>query len=174
MPPSDFLQMSCVIGQYWKFSKRLCPYYEYSVAKLTPTGIRPPSIRFRQRFLFDRRFKFQPYFGNTAFWTGETMFPNPKHAPTRLPQDPRYKQITFCVRGKLAPPECAVASWDFAVLRAAVPETAINKHGEFLLRKSKVWPAKNRKVSSPACYFILPKQASQRDFCVLVAAPTNP
>jgi len=55
-----------------------------------------------------------------------------------------------------------------------MPKTAINKHDEFLFRKSKIWPAKNRKVSSPACYFILPKQTCQRDFSVFVSASANP
>jgi hypothetical protein len=57
---------------------------------------------------------------------------------------------------------------------AAVPKTPVHENGYLLLQKHEVWPAKNRKLSSPACYFILSKQASQRDFGVFVAAPTNP
>ena len=57
---------------------------------------------------------------------------------------------------------------------ASMPKTTIHEDHHPLLWKSEVRPAKNRKVSSPASYFVLSKQASQRDFGILVAAPTNP
>jgi hypothetical protein len=102
------------------------------------------------------------------------MFPNPHNTPPGLSQSEIHAPIPRFVCGEFFYPKCTIAGRHIRMSWAAMPETAVNKHGELLFRKGKVWLAKNRKVSSPACNFILSKQANQRDFCVLVPATANP
>jgi hypothetical protein len=54
-----------------------------------------------------------------------------------------------------------------------MPETTVNKHGEAVFEKHKIWIPANTIVTAPSCYFVHPKDGRESQFRVFVAFGSN-
>lgn len=68
----------------------------------------------------------------------EFVFPNPHDAPAVTAERASDKLVAVLVGGQFLFPECAVACRHGGVFRTGVPETAVHKDGDSLLRKDEV------------------------------------
>ncbi len=102
------------------------------------------------------------------------MLPNPQHAPSGAPQRARHQQIPRAIGGKFAPPERAIVGRQIGMLRTTMPETAIHQNRHAQLWKNKIRIPKDGLMPPPTPDFVLPQQAHERDFSLLIPAPPNP
>jgi hypothetical protein len=84
------------------------------------------------------------------------MFPNPYYTPAPSAQFLVDPLVTCFVGRKFFAPKRPVSRWPIAVLRAAVPETAVNKNSNLLPTKNKIWLTENFLFSPPASDMMLP------------------
>ena len=80
----------------------------------------------------------------------QLVLPNTDDAPTLLAERAGYKTVAVLVAGEFLHPESAVVGRHVGVLRATVPETAIDKHSNALTAKGEVRPADKGGVTTPA------------------------
>ena len=81
---------------------------------------------------------------------GEVVFPNADDAPAEFAQLTVYAEIPRLVRGKFLFPKGTIASGDFAMFWATVPETAVHKERQAVPPKKKIRPAENILPPAPA------------------------
>ena len=82
--------------------------------------------------------------------TRQRVLPDPQDAPAGFPQSPIDGPVAPPVRRLFVPPERGVVCGGVVVLRTAMPEAAIDKHGHAEPREHKVRLAEHRPVASPA------------------------
>lgn len=106
--------------------------------------------------------------------TPQRVLPDSQHAPAGFSQSPIDQPIAPPVGRLFLPPERGVVGGGDVVLRTAMPEAAIDKHGHAELRKHKVRPAEHRPVSTPAGDPLLPKDRDQPQFRIPIPPRPNP
>jgi len=84
----------------------------------------------------------------------ELMFPNPQHAPSRATQSPRHQNVALFIFGKLLSPERLIVFWFCLMLRAAMPETAVDKKREPGLPENEIQFAEDFLIPPPASDFV--------------------
>ena len=85
------------------------------------------------------------------------MFPNADDPPAEFAQLAVHTVVAGFVRGEFVFPECTIASWDFAMPRAAMPETAIHENCQPVPPKKKIRFAENILAPAPAGDSVLAK-----------------
>jgi hypothetical protein len=108
--------------------------------------------------------------GNDGIKGRKLMLPNADDRPAFFAKRPGNRSITSPISGELLSPVGPVSFWLFAMLRAPVPEAAVNKEGYTLAAKDKVWLARNRLMSPPASDSRLTQYGCQLELGVLVAS----
>ena len=88
--------------------------------------------------------------GENSVWGFQIVLPNANDAPTKLAQFAVHAAVTGLIRDKLLFPERTVASGNFAMLGAAVPETAVHKYRELEFLKNEVRLAEDFLIPPPA------------------------
>jgi hypothetical protein len=102
------------------------------------------------------------------------MLPNSKHDPIHRSQQSHYSPITKDVFVDLLDPKGPIRRWDVPTTLASMPETAIHKNGDLLLRKDKVGLTDNlRVIPAPTLYSIQSKDFCKSYFRGLVPLPLN-
>jgi len=86
---------------------------------------------------------------------GEIVFPNPNDSPAEAAQLSVHAPVAALVRGEFLFPECTVASGNFAMLRAAMPETTVHKERQPVPPKKKIRVAENLLIPPPASDAVL-------------------
>jgi hypothetical protein len=74
---------------------------------------------------------------------GWNVLPDAEHAPTSLPECIIDACVASDVGLKLGPPVLEIALWHVKVLRAGMPEAAIDEHGEQHWAEHDVWVRPN-------------------------------
>ena len=88
--------------------------------------------------------------GENSVWGFQIVLPNANDAPTKLAQFAVHAAVAGLIRDKLLFPERTVASGNFAMLGAAVPETAVHKNRQPVSPKKKIRFAENLLIPPPA------------------------
>jgi len=78
------------------------------------------------------------------------VFPNTHNSPAKFAQFTVHATVASLVHGKFLFPERTIASGNFAMLWAAMPEAAIHKERQSVPPKKKVWFAENFLIPPPA------------------------
>ena len=81
------------------------------------------------------------------------MFPNTHYKPTPVRQDQIVSAVSSDVPVELGLPVARISPWLVAMLRAAVPEAAVNEHGHAASREHDVGSARSVRQGSS----VLPK-----------------
>jgi hypothetical protein len=98
------------------------------------------------------------------------MFPNPENGPTCLKQCPFHRTVALLISAKLGQPIVTVAAGFSSMLRTAVPEAAVNKHGEAFTPKDEVGVARDWLPSAPARDTASAKNRHQPELRVFVTS----
>jgi len=85
----------------------------------------------------------------------EIVFPNPNNPPAEFAQLAVYAMVAGLVRGKFLFPKNTVASGNFAMFRATMPETAIHENRQSVPPKKKIRFAENLLIPPPAADVVL-------------------
>ena len=101
------------------------------------------------------------------------MFPDAEHTPAARAESARHEPVACFVRGKFPSPKCCIVAWFRRVLRAAVPETTINKHCDAQSGENEIGLAEHGPMSSPAGDAVRAEDSYQGKLRVLVPAPTD-
>jgi hypothetical protein len=99
----------------------------------------------------------------------KVVLPYSQNRPSLHLQLPRHVPVSGLVCGQLLAPEFSVVGWRLAVLRAAMPETSIDKHGYSALPEDKIWLAEHSLPPPPACDVMAAKKYRKGQFGVLVS-----
>jgi hypothetical protein len=81
--------------------------------------------------------------------------------------------IASAITSNLLEPITAVAGWHPAMLRATVPETAIDKQGEAFPAKRKIRLPRKRYMPSPADYAIFSEEPFNKYLRLLISSRAN-
>ncbi len=81
---------------------------------------------------------------------GYFMLPNPNNDPPFFAKCAGDRLVTFGITRDFPIPVITIGGWFSAMLRATVPKTTIDKDGNSLSWKTKVWGADNGVLSPPA------------------------
>jgi hypothetical protein len=81
--------------------------------------------------------------------------------------------ITRLIALKFGKPIAPVGRWIAAMLRASVPETAVDENHDTLAAKRKIGTAGQRLVTAPTGDSISPKYGGKLELCLLVPAGTD-
>jgi len=100
------------------------------------------------------------------------VLPNPQHAPPGTAQCARHQPIAHLVAGNLLIPVPSIAPGHPTMLRATMPEAAVNKHGQPLPPENEIRAAGQGSASAPAGDPVCAKESNQRQLGRLV--PTTP
>ena len=101
------------------------------------------------------------------------MFPDAYDAPTVFPESLVDGAVSPMIAGDFFIPEATVCNRALKALRAAMPEAAIHKHGEFVLGKNEIRLAENSLMTAPAGDAVFPENTDQCDFRILIARTTD-
>ena len=113
------------------------------MCKLRRAGAKPAF------FLARRSQCLQGFSHDPAVLGSEIMFPDTMDAPTKLAKLAVHAAITSLVGGDFLFPIGPVAGRGFAMFRAAVPETPINKNSQAKFWKHKIRPPEQWFISPP-------------------------
>jgi hypothetical protein len=68
------------------------------------------------------------------------VLPEPKHLPSFSHKDARHATIPFAISRELGDPVLGIGLGHSAVIRASMPEAAVDEHGDPRARKHEIWP----------------------------------
>ncbi len=101
------------------------------------------------------------------------MFPDAQYAPSFCAKLSIHPAITSHVAVELRFPEVEVAFWAILMLRAAMPEAAVNEHRKLDLREGEVWSPNHGVMSSPANDTMCPKDLCKDCLSGFIAFAAN-
>src|SRR5580658_1648154 len=86
------------------------------------------------------------------------MLPDAEDTPALRTQCARHPPVAGLIAGYFIPPECCIAFRIMPVLGASMPETTIDKYGQFLAWESEVRTSSQLGFTPPTNQPICPKQ----------------
>lgn len=103
----------------------------------------------------------------------EVMFPNSHHPPAGGPERLGHKAIPRLIGGEFLSPERPIVGRHIEMLRAHMPETAIDKHDHALRPEGKIRPSDQGGMTTPTPDALCPKQPGEHKFRLLVPTPLD-
>jgi hypothetical protein len=97
------------------------------------------------------------------------MFPNADDTPSEFPEFSVHAAVTCAVASELRLPEFSILFGLRAVLRTAMPETAVYKHGNTKLRKNEIRFPEHGLMPPPTDDVIFTENFRQCQLRILVA-----
>jgi hypothetical protein len=118
-------------------------------------------LRLSRSILLVQRGSNRVYRGGS--WSvGQFMLPNAQHPPSAFAKNAIHVPISRLVPGQLVGPKTPVGSWDTSVERTTMPETAIYKDRQTLLREDEIRTPRQPPVAAPTGDRMLRKMAISR------------
>ena len=94
----------------------------------------------------------------------QLVLPNPQDAPALLSKSPRDSAVSGSVSSYLLAPVGCVGLWLFAMLRAAVPEAAVNEYYQPLALEKEVRATRELGMPSPSLDRVAAQNLDQTQF----------
>lgn len=99
------------------------------------------------------------------------MLPDAQHPPPGFAERPRHQPVPRLIPRELLFPKGPVAFRHRRMLRAPMPETAIDEDDDPLPAKRKIRSADDRQMPPPAGDRMRAQEFGESDFGILVASP---